>query len=142
MWHTLDLTDLVRKLRSNINYGITNEEAKQRLEKYGKNKIEYTEIILLKKRFGTIYGYIVDDDRNYEQLQLVMKKNPLRLKGFISDNRYFTGLWYHPIETYRYHGSFQLLIEPNYIKMNGQWIGYSESKQIINNGIWTWDKLE
>lgn len=41
---------------------------------YGKNKIEYTEIILLKKRFGTIYGYIVDDDRNYEQLQLVMKK--------------------------------------------------------------------
>lgn len=109
---------------------------------YGKNKIEYTEIILLKKRFGTIYGYIVDDDRNYEQLQLVMKKNPLRLKGFISDNRYFTGLWYHSIETYRYHGSFQLLIEPNYIKMNGQWIGYSESKQIINNGIWTWDKLE
>ena len=40
MWHTLDLSDLVRKLRSNINYGITNEEAKERLEKYGKNKIE------------------------------------------------------------------------------------------------------
>ena len=28
MWHTLDLTEVVRKLRSNINYGITNEEAK------------------------------------------------------------------------------------------------------------------
>ena len=27
MWHTLDLTEVVRKLRSNINYGITNEEA-------------------------------------------------------------------------------------------------------------------
>lgn len=40
MWHTLDLTEVVRKLRSNINYGITNEEAKIRLEKYGKNKIE------------------------------------------------------------------------------------------------------
>ena len=40
MWHTLELSDLVRKLRSNINYGITNEEAKERLEKYGKNKIE------------------------------------------------------------------------------------------------------
>ena len=39
MWHTLDLTEVVRKLRSNINYGITNEEAKIRLEKYGKNKI-------------------------------------------------------------------------------------------------------
>lgn len=40
MWHTLDLTVLVKKLRSNIMYGITNEEAKYRLEKYGKNKIE------------------------------------------------------------------------------------------------------
>ena len=40
MWHTLDLTEVVRKLRSNINYGITNEEAKIRLEKYGKNKTQ------------------------------------------------------------------------------------------------------
>lgn len=40
MWHTLDLSELVRRLRSNINYGITNEEAKIRIEKYGKNKIE------------------------------------------------------------------------------------------------------
>lgn len=108
----------------------------------GKNKVEYTEIILLKKRFGTVYGYIVDDSMNYKQLQLVMKQKPLRIKGFISDNRYFTGFWYHPIETYRYHGSFQLLIEPNFIKMSGQWIGYSESKQIINNGLWIWEKLD
>ena len=40
MWHTLEISDLVRKLKSNINYGITKEEAKVRLEKYGKNKIE------------------------------------------------------------------------------------------------------
>ena len=39
MWHTLDLTEVVRKLRSNINYGIMNEEAKIRMEKYGKNTI-------------------------------------------------------------------------------------------------------
>lgn len=40
MWHTLDIVDVARKLRSNINYGITEEEAKIRLEKYGKNCIE------------------------------------------------------------------------------------------------------
>ncbi len=108
---------------------------------YGKNKVEYTEIILVKKRFSTIYGYIANDSRNYARLQYVMDKNPIRLKGFLSDNRYFTGFWYHPIETYRYHGSFQLLVEPNFIKMKGQWIGYSESKQIINNGLWIWEKL-
>lgn len=109
---------------------------------YGKNKKEFEEIILLKRRFGTIYGYIISDTRNYKRLQSVMDKNPLRIKGFLSDNRYFTGFWYHPIETYRYHGSFQLIIEPNFIKMNGQWIGYSESKQIINNGAWIWEKID
>lgn len=108
---------------------------------YGKNKKTFEEIILLKKRFGTIYGYIADDQRNYERLQSVMSKKPLRLKGFLSDNRYFTGFWYHPIEISRYHGSFQLLLEPNSIKMDGQWIGYSESKQVINNGLWVWEKL-
>ena len=40
MWHTLDIMDVARKLKSNINYGLSNEEAKNRLEKYGKNKIE------------------------------------------------------------------------------------------------------
>lgn len=108
---------------------------------YGKNKQEYEEIILLKKRFGTIYGYISNDIRKYQRLQPIMNKAPLRLKGFLSDNRYFTEFWYHPIETYRYHGSFQLLLEQNFIKMNGQWIGYSESKQIIDNGLWIWEKL-
>lgn len=40
MWHTLELTNLVRKLQSNLLYGITEDEAKERILKYGKNKIE------------------------------------------------------------------------------------------------------
>ena len=58
MWHTLDITDLSRKLKSNLLYGITNEEAKNRLEKYGKNNIEdkKRENILIKfiKQFNDI----------------------------------------------------------------------------------------
>lgn len=40
MWHTLDIMDVVRKLKSNINYGLSDEEAKIRLQKYGGNSIE------------------------------------------------------------------------------------------------------
>ncbi len=40
MWHTMEISDLARKLKSNLLYGITDEEAKLRNEKYGKNKIE------------------------------------------------------------------------------------------------------
>lgn len=107
---------------------------------HGKDKQEYTEIILLKKRFSTIYGYIINDTNEYKYSIFAISKNPLRLKGFLSDNRYFTGFWYHPSEICRYHGSFQLLLESNFLQMNGQWIGYSESKHRINNGLWTLDK--
>lgn len=64
------------------------------------------------------------------------REKPLRLKGVLSDNRYFTGFWYHPEDLCRYHGSFQLLLESNCLQMKGQWIGYSESKHKINNGLW------
>lgn len=107
----------------------------------GKNKSEYTEIIFLKNILGTIYGRIKEDSRNYENLQSVMAKKPLRVKGFLSDNRYFTGFWYHPIETYRFHGSYQLIIDGSFNHMRGQWIGYSESNLKITSGEWNWEKL-
>ena len=107
----------------------------------GKSRQEYVEIILLKNRFGTTYGNIVNDNRNYKKLYSVMEKKPIRLKGFISDNRYFTGFWYHPIETYRFHGSFQLIIDGSFSNMQGPWIGYSESNQKISNGTWIWEKI-
>lgn len=40
MWHTMEVADLARKLGSNLLYGITEEEAKKRMEQYGKNQIE------------------------------------------------------------------------------------------------------
>ena len=107
----------------------------------GKTKEEYVEIIFLKNRFGTIYGNIADDSRNYLKLHSVMARNPIRLKGFLEDNRYFTGFWYHPIETYRYHGSFQMIIDGDFSHMQGQWIGYSESNHKITNGMWIWEKI-
>lgn len=58
MWHTLEISDLVRKLGSNLLYGITEEEAKARLDKFGKNCFEdkKRENILIKfiKQFNDI----------------------------------------------------------------------------------------
>ncbi len=108
----------------------------------GKSKVEYIEIVLLKSRFGTIYGNIANDNRNYPKLHAIMKRNPIRIKGFLSDNRFFTGFWYHPIETYRFHGSYQLIIDGEFKQMRGQWIGYSESNHKIANGTWIWEKIE
>ena len=40
MEHIMSKEELRRKLKSNFNTGLTNEEAKERLKKYGKNKLE------------------------------------------------------------------------------------------------------
>lgn len=40
MWHTIKIEEIKRNLRTNINVGLTNEEAKNRLEECGLNKLE------------------------------------------------------------------------------------------------------
>lgn len=108
---------------------------------YMNNKKAYQEVIKLHHKVGLVFGYIEPDSRNYEKLQQVMYKKPMRIKGSINDNRYFTGFWYHPIEQYRHHGSYQLLIHSTAIKMEGQWIGFSETSKIISHGKWEWEKI-
>lgn len=105
-------------------------------------KIEYIEIIKLNNRLGIVWGHVHPHKDNYTVLQKYMGKKPLRVKGSLVDNRFFTGYWYHPIENYRFHGSYQLLIDGDLRHMEGQWIGYSESGKIIDCGKWVWEKLE
>src|SRR5574344_694264 len=40
MWHTKDIGEIESYFRTNRSYGISNEEAKKRLEEYGENKLE------------------------------------------------------------------------------------------------------
>lgn len=40
MWHTLSVDEVRKNLKTNINIGLTSEEAKRRLEKDGPNKLE------------------------------------------------------------------------------------------------------
>ena len=39
MWHTKRLIDIEKELRTNTNYGITEEDAKIRIKQYGENKL-------------------------------------------------------------------------------------------------------
>lgn len=104
--------------------------------------VTYKEKIKLIKRLGKIYGYNNPDPENHDLLKKVENKNPLRLTGNLVDNRYFTGVWFHPNRKSRFHGSFQLLFELSGNKMAGNWTGYSESKNIIDSGKWTLIKVE
>jgi len=101
----------------------------------------FTEIIELKESFGIVFGRIIPDNSNYEKIKPYTAKKPLRVRGELVDNRYFTGYWFHPIERNRCHGAFQLLVNIKGNKLTGTWIGFSESQNRVNSGDWVWERV-
>ena len=51
MWHSIELKEIQRKLKTNIYEGLSEEEAKKRKEKYGENKLQEQKKDSLLKRF-------------------------------------------------------------------------------------------
>lgn len=100
----------------------------------------YVEIVKIKQIGNRATGRIEPDSENYDALKKVMYNKPLRLTGIITGERYFTGYWYHPIETYRYHGAFQLIVRPDDRNAEGIWVGFSRTANRIESGKWILDK--
>lgn len=108
---------------------------------YGPDKKEYREAIEVSTLLGVIVGRIFPHSENYDGLKTVEAQKPVRLRGTVKDNRYFTGVWFHPKRRSHYHGAFHLLIDTHNERMNGSWLGYSESKNVIESGEWRWSRL-
>ena len=51
MWHSIELSEIQRKLKTNIYEGLSEEDAKKRKEKYGENKLQEQKKDSLLKRF-------------------------------------------------------------------------------------------
>jgi hypothetical protein len=90
---------------------------------------------------GAIVGRIVPHLSNHEKAREVEHEKPLRIRGSIKDNRFFTGVWFHPNRRNHHHGAFDLLIEESNDHMQGIWLGYSKSRNAIESGIWEWTRL-
>lgn len=105
-------------------------------------EVTFNETIKITKRLGIIYGYNIPDPSNHDLLKKVEENKPLRIRGDLVDNRYLTGVWFHPNRRARFHGSFQLLVDLNGNKMSGNWTGYSEIKNKIDSGSWIFYKSQ
>jgi len=100
---------------------------------------KYVEIIELKRKGDNYLGVIIPDSRNYERLKIVHDSKPKRVEGSFFENKLLSGIWYHPIETGRWIGTFQLTLE-NKNKFMGIWTGFSEQNNKIVSGNWIWNK--
>lgn len=101
------------------------------------NTTVFTEVLIIKKSYGYYVGRIEPDARNYERLKETAPRRPVRLKGERTSDGILTGVWYHPIETARSHGAFQLTLSSSGQEMHGVWIGYSNTLGEIDSGRWT-----
>jgi hypothetical protein len=108
---------------------------------YGTPETTYTEVIEVSILLGYVVGRIVPHAANQGAAKRTERSKPLRVKGTVKDNRFFTGVWLHPERLNHHRGAFDLIIRQTNEKMEGMWLGYSESKNIVETGRWEWDRL-
>lgn len=109
---------------------------------YGENGTPYIEVIEIKTVFGQVVGNIIPHDRNHENAKKVAEEKPLRIIGTLKDSRYLTGEWYHPNRKNHHHGAYKLLVSLSQEIMEGMWIGYSETRDEIETGRWSWREIK
>lgn len=109
---------------------------------YGHPEATHIQVIEISTLFGSVVGRIVPHDLNEGAAKRSESSRPLRVRGSIKDNRFFTGTWFHPERRSHHHGAFDLIIRQNNLRMEGMWLGYSETKNVIETGRWVWERIE
>lgn len=134
------LAPIVVKLGSKKETGITGTW--RATFYYGKEEKPYVEIIKISSLLGQYVGHIEPHEDNHAAVKEVQESRPLRLRGSIKDSRFFTGLWFHPNKINHHHGAFKLIIRTNHYAIIGMWLGYSQSKKVIEAGRWEWERMK
>ncbi|MBX3658554.1 MAG: hypothetical protein KF740_08990 [Ramlibacter sp.] len=134
------LANRIRYFRRSRKRGIEGQWKATFSMNRDENTQSYVEVIEMTSALGVVEGRIVPDDRNYEALKEQANTKPLRIRGEVGESFYLTGVWFHPLDTHRFMGSFQLLLSPSGKEMRGKWLGFSETLGSIDSGEWVFER--
>jgi hypothetical protein len=109
---------------------------------YGDDETPHNELIQISILLGSVVGHVLSHPDGHDQGSKNNRFIPLRLRGNIKDNRYFTGVWFHPHSRSRHHGAFELLIDVSNTAMSGVWLGYNEKHNVVASGRWVWVRID
>jgi len=109
---------------------------------FGPSQTEYTELIEVRSLFGSFVGRILPSEHNHANAAHSAGEKPIRVRGTMKDNRFFTGVWMHPNKRSHHHGAFNLILKLDGNHMEGYWMGYSERQSTIDRGEWRWKRYE
>jgi hypothetical protein len=88
------------------------------------------QIVALRSVAGAVFGRTV-----------ASRSHAYTVKGHFRQEFYFTGFWQSIKPGHSYHGSFQLILQPDGVELNGKWLGFSERLETVNHGDWSWKRL-
>ena len=63
------------------------------------------------------------------------------IRGIFSHQIYFSGSWRSIKPGQIYHGTFQLIFDPEGERLRGKWLGFSDTYHVVNHGEWEWQLL-
>jgi hypothetical protein len=108
---------------------------------HGNPEAEYVEVIEVSHLLGSFVGRIVPHELNQGSAKRVAHLRPIRVRGTVTHNRHFRGEWLHPERRSHHRGTFDLIIRQNNLHLQGMWLGYSESMNVVQAGRWEWKRL-
>ena len=108
---------------------------------HGAPEVEYVEVVEVSLLLGSYIGRIVPHKLNQGAAKRVAESRPIRVRGTVLNNRHFRGEWLHPERRSHHRGTFDLIIRQNNEHLQGMWLGYSESQNVIQAGRWEWKRL-
>ena len=83
MWCALNVQDVSRKLKTNIETGLTDEEAKKRQEQFGKNKLNEAKKTSIIVRFLRQFNDFMIKNNGKSWLSEVEKRNQTIAHSFL-----------------------------------------------------------
>ena len=80
MWHCMTKDEVQRRLRTNLSYGLTEEEAKKRQREFGKNK-------LIKKKKTNIFIRFLLQFNDFMIIALIIAAGVSAIMSFVEGSR-------------------------------------------------------
>lgn len=68
--------------------------------------------------------------------------HPEDFEGVVTNDRFFTGMYFNRNNHHSYHGAFQFIISHSRNRMRGKWVGFNREGENVDSYEWRWDQLD
>jgi hypothetical protein len=98
-----------------------------------------------KQKIRTLETQLVCFEQSANQVKgstIYALAHPEAFEGKITQDRYFTGLYFNKHNHHSYHGALQLVISNSQKRMKGRWVGFNREGNDVDSDEWRWVQVD